>query len=126
MKGLFPIELFALTIGRDVVLIGSGLIIRGLEKEKNSAFFDASTATFEIVPTQLSKVNTALQFILLSMTLGHFYTGGMTPSLDLIQPLWYLTAATTLGSGVQYLNGNGLKKISGSGSQMKTRRFTWD
>jgi cardiolipin synthase (CMP-forming) len=126
MKGLFPSELFALTIGRDLILIGSGLIIRGLEKEKNSAFFDASSATFEIVPTQLSKVNTALQFILLSMTLSHFYTGTMIPTIDYIQPLWYLTAVTTLGSGVQYLNGNGLKKIR-SGSQIKNRkRFTWD
>jgi hypothetical protein len=59
-KGLFPWELFAVTIGRDVMLIGSGLIIRGLEKEKESAFFDASSATFEIVPTQLSKVTTCL------------------------------------------------------------------
>jgi phosphatidylglycerophosphate synthase len=58
-QGLFPWELFVLTIGRDLVLIGSGLIIRGLEKERDSAFFDASSATFEIVPTQLSKVMTS-------------------------------------------------------------------
>lgn len=56
MKGLFPWELFAITIGRDVILISSGLIIRGLEKDPDKPFFDASSATFEIVPTQLSKV----------------------------------------------------------------------
>ena len=123
MKGLFPLELFALTIGRDVILIGSGLIIRSLEKDSNSSFFDASSATFEIIPTQLSKVNTALQFILLSMTLSHFYTGAMIPTLDYIQPLWYLTALTTIGSGVQYLSGRGLKRIS---STKKSQRFTWD
>lgn len=123
MKGLFPFELFALTIGRDVILIGSGLIIRSLEKDSNSSFFDASSATFEIIPTQLSKVNTALQFILLSMTLSHFYTGTMIPTLDYIQPLWYLTAVTTIGSGVQYLSGRGLNRIP---STKKSKRFTWD
>jgi hypothetical protein len=153
-QGLFPWELFVLTIGRDLVLIGSGLIIRGLEKERDSAFFDASSATFEIVPTQLSKVmtsqlspltlhfpppqaNTALQFILLSLTLTQYYTSSSAVALTLpnlhvlIEPLWYLTAATTLGSGVQYLNGEGLKKMESemtrkSSNGRNTKRFTWD
>jgi cardiolipin synthase len=56
MKELFPYELLGITIGRDVVLIGAGLIIRGIEKDKDKPFFDAQSATFEIVPTNLSKV----------------------------------------------------------------------
>lgn len=57
LKGLFPYELLLITISRDIILIGSGLIIRGIEKDKDSPFFDAKSATFEIVPTNLSKVN---------------------------------------------------------------------
>lgn len=142
LKGLFPMELFMITIGRDVILIGSGLIIRAIEKDKDSPFFDAQSATFEIVPTNLSKVilysliflffnliiefikaNTALQFILLATTLSHFYTSGTTPPIEFIQPLWYLTGLTTIASGLQYVTGVGLKKVY---TPKKMKRFTWD
>lgn len=57
-KGLIPSELLAIILGRDGLLIIGGLSIRAIEKEKNSDFFDTTSrsATFEIIPTNLSKV----------------------------------------------------------------------
>jgi phosphatidylglycerophosphate synthase len=141
MKGLLPYELLAIFLGRDIFLVSGGLIMRALEKAPESEFFDIKTATFEIVPTNLSKVctlriylttlltsrqgNTALQFILLGATLSNYYTDGSVPPLDQLQPLWYLTGLTTVASGLQYVNGSGMKKLDAQYAGRK-KRFTWD
>ena len=46
---------------------------------------------------------------MLAATLSNFALD--TPSLTLLEPLWWLTAATTLGSGFGYLDGTGFKKL---------------
>lgn len=57
-KGLLPTELLSLILGRDAMLIMGGLAIRAFEKDPDVDFFDSTSesATFEIVPTMLSKV----------------------------------------------------------------------
>jgi phosphatidylglycerophosphate synthase len=64
-KGLLPVELLSLIVGRDMMLIAGGLAIRAYEKEPDVDFFDSTSqsATFEIVPTTLSKVKPNLAFL---------------------------------------------------------------
>lgn len=110
-KGLFPLPLATVIIGRDVLLVAAAFTMRVQERPEGAPFFDTSdSATFEIVPSNLSKVNTCCQFLLLVTSLGNF-------ALDLplnifVEPLWWITAVTTVGSGLSYLDGSGLKKIA--------------
>jgi len=55
-------------------------------------------------------MNTGIQFALLSTTLVQFTFDA--PSIALIiEPLWWITATTTISSGLLYLNGSGIKKL---------------
>ena len=110
-KGLFPLPLAAVIIGRDVLLISAAFIVRAIERPEGAPFFDANhSATFEIVPSDLSKVNTCCQFLLLVTSLGNFALD--LPLTIFVEPLWWITATTTVGSGISYLDGSGLKKIT--------------
>ena len=114
-KGLLPIELATLIIGRDVFLFGASMVMRGIEKPPDAPFFDTTySATFEIIPSTLSKVNTVNQFLLMTITLGHFALE-IPASIEVIKPLWYITGITTLGSLVGYLDGSAIKRLSKAG-----------
>lgn len=65
---------------------------------------------FASFTSPLIQVNTGVQFALLSATLGHFTFG--VPSLALLDPLWWITATTTISSGLMYLDGSGRKTIT--------------
>jgi cardiolipin synthase len=57
LKGLLPIPLAAVVVGRDVLILAAGLVVRAREMPPGSFFFDTtSTATFEATPSTLSKV----------------------------------------------------------------------
>jgi hypothetical protein len=71
------------------------------------------------------QVNTALQFILLGTSLSHF-AFELPLSVDTLVPLWYLTGTTTLLSGMQYLDGSGMKSIApGQANSGSYKKFTW-
>jgi cardiolipin synthase (CMP-forming) len=110
-KGLFPLPLATVIIGRDVLLVAAAFTMRVQERPEGAPFFDTSdSATFEIVPSHLSKVNTACQFLLLVTSLGNF---ALELPLDIfVEPLWWITAVTTVGSGLSYLDGSGLRRIA--------------
>jgi cardiolipin synthase len=56
-KGLFPFPLACVIIGRDLTLIGASFALRAIERPPGSHFFDTTdSATFNIVPSDLSKV----------------------------------------------------------------------
>lgn len=56
-QGLLPYQLAALFVGRDFLILSCGLIIRAIEKPKDAFFFDTlSSATFNITPSDMSKV----------------------------------------------------------------------
>lgn len=58
-NGLIPLPLAALIVGRDAVLLGLSFLIRARERPKGSPFFDTTySATFQIIPSDLSKVGT--------------------------------------------------------------------
>jgi len=113
-KGLLPMELAAVILGRDAVLIAASFAIRAYERPAGSPFFDTThSATFEIVPSTLSKVNTGLQFALLGATLSHFYC--LWPTVAALQPLWWVTGSTTVASGLGYLlTGSGVRRLTGA------------
>jgi cardiolipin synthase len=107
LKGLLPVPLMCVIVGRDVFLVACSFVIRYMEKPPDVAFFDIKTATFKVTPSTFSKVNTAIQFGLLTLTLGHF-AFAVPAAIETLEPLWWLTAATTIGSGAGYLSGAGV------------------
>jgi hypothetical protein len=57
VKGLLPLPLACVILGRDAALVGASFVLRAIEKPPGSPFFDTTdTATFKIVPSELSKV----------------------------------------------------------------------
>jgi cardiolipin synthase (CMP-forming) len=56
LQGLLPAPLLGLMLGRDLFLVCCAVLFRAIERPEGAAFFDSDTATFEIVPTRLSKV----------------------------------------------------------------------
>ncbi|KAL4239180.1 cardiolipin synthase [Mactra antiquata] len=104
LSHLIPVPLAVLIIGRDILLIASGFIIRfiSLPPPKTiKRYFDVTMPTVNILPTALSKINTALQLSLVCVTLAAPVFNFVDHQL--LQCLWYITGATTLGSGVDYV-----------------------
>ncbi|CAM9966271.1 unnamed protein product, partial [Ectocarpus fasciculatus] len=105
LTDVLPPLLAFVIVGRDVLLVGGSFYLRAKEKKDNSDFFDIKSTTFNVVPSIMSKVNTVAQFSVLIGSLAHFVVG--FPSMAYLEPLWYLTAVTTVTSGLGYLNGSG-------------------
>lgn len=56
-KGLLPLPLAGVIIGRDVALIAASFALRAMERPSGARFFDTTdSATFKIIPSDLSKV----------------------------------------------------------------------
>lgn len=112
-KGLLPMELAGVIVGRDAILLAASFALRWYEQPKGAPFFDTTySATFEIVPSNLSKFNTGAQFVLLSCTLSHFALG--SPMLASLEPLWWITGGTTVLSGLGYVTGSGVRRLRGT------------
>ena len=113
-KGLLPMELAGIILGRDAILLVASFALRWYEQPKGAPFFDTTySATFEIVPSNLSKFNTGAQFVLLSCTLSHFALG--VPMLaSHLEPLWWITGTTTVLSGLGYVTGSGVRRLRGT------------
>lgn len=57
-KGLLPFPLACVILGRDAVLIGATFALRAIQRPAGSHFFDTTdSATFNIIPSELSKVS---------------------------------------------------------------------
>jgi len=114
LKGLIPMSLAGIILGRDLIILVASFYIRGAEKPKDAPFFDTTySSTYSINPSLLSKINTACQLGMLSATLGcDIFVPEM---LHLVEPLWYITVVTTVGSGLGYLGGDGITRSRGDG-----------
>ncbi|XP_022255901.1 cardiolipin synthase (CMP-forming)-like isoform X2 [Limulus polyphemus] len=101
---LLPVPLTTLIVARDVCLVTAGFYIRyqSLPSPRTlSRYFDVTLPTAKLSPTFISKVNTAIQFSLVAFTLAAPVFGYVDhPYMKL---LWYLTAVTTVSSGVSYM-----------------------
>jgi cardiolipin synthase len=104
MQDLIPVPLAAIILGRDVLLSLSALYIRysTLPNPKTfSRYWDFSLPSAEVRPTTISKVNTALQLLLMGTTT-------VTPILPIdiglqLHGLQWLVATTTIWSGLSYV-----------------------
>ncbi|SCV67815.1 BQ2448_5426 [Microbotryum intermedium] len=112
MKSMLPLPLAILIIARDVLLTVSAFYFRykSLPPPKTfTRFWDFSIPSAEVKPTTLSKYNTLLQLILVGTTtiepLLPFELG-----IGLVG-LQFIVAGTTIGSGLSYVFGRGVKYL---------------
>ncbi|XP_030854964.1 cardiolipin synthase (CMP-forming) isoform X2 [Strongylocentrotus purpuratus] len=100
---LIPLPLTALIILRDVGLMSAAFYLRYQSLPQPITlrrYFDVTHATVQMKPTFISKVNTAVQLSLVGFTL-------IAPVFSFIDHpflhgLWYVTASTTVLSGLSY------------------------
>ena len=108
-----PLYLTTLVVARDLILMSAGAFLRYRSLPTPPTFkkyFDPSLATIRIQPTQLSKVNTALQLAMVSGALGCSALE-LTSTQPLINWLAYATALSTVVSGVGYAFASNTYKI---------------
>ncbi|KAF7370480.1 putative cardiolipin synthase [Mycena sanguinolenta] len=104
MKGLLPLPLTVIILGRDALLSLSAFYIRytSLAPPKTFArYWDFSLPSAEVRPTTISKVNTALQLLLMGATTVSPLVP-MDVSLGL-QGLQWIVGVTTIWSGLSYV-----------------------
>lgn len=89
VKGHLPLWLMWLVLGRDVLIVSGALFYRWL------------TGALEMKPLFISKLNTALQILLLAVTLLH--VGLYALPLELREGLQLLVAVTSGLSGLAYV-----------------------
>ncbi|KAG7512404.1 hypothetical protein JOB18_028368 [Solea senegalensis] len=101
--GLIPAPLTALVIFRDIGLIAAVFWIRYKTVPPPvtlGKFFNPCYTTAQLKPTLFSKMNTAIQLLLVAASLAapvFQYTDSVA-----LQCLWYVTAVTTTASGYSY------------------------
>ncbi|KZV88198.1 hypothetical protein EXIGLDRAFT_722897 [Exidia glandulosa HHB12029] len=104
ISGMLPVPLAVIIIGRDVLLSLSAFYYRyiSLPAPKTFArYWDFGIPSAEVRPTQISKINTALQLLLMGVT-----TVNPVLPLDLAWPilgLQWTVGATTIWSGLSYV-----------------------
>ncbi|KAJ7281369.1 CDP-alcohol phosphatidyltransferase-domain-containing protein [Mycena rebaudengoi] len=120
MKGLLPLPLTVVILGRDALLSLSAFYIRytSLAPPKTFArYWDFSLPSAEVRPTTISKVNTALQLVLMGATTA-------SPLIPLevasgLQALQWVVGTTTIWSGLSYLFSKDAVRLVSSKSKRK-------
>ncbi|KAI0766965.1 CDP-alcohol phosphatidyltransferase-domain-containing protein [Trametes elegans] len=106
MKDLIPVPLAAIILGRDVLLSLAALYIRytTLPAPKTfTRYWDFSIPSAEVRPTGISKVNTALQLLLMgTATISPILPVEISTPLTALQYVW-IVAGTTIWSGASYV-----------------------
>ncbi|KAI9469114.1 MAG: CDP-alcohol phosphatidyltransferase-domain-containing protein [Benjaminiella poitrasii] len=88
MQGTLPMPLATVILGRDAGLIISAFYYRYIslpEPKTIARYFDGSIPSAEVKPTQISKLNTALQLVLMGASLTSLSVG--VPSSDILTAL---------------------------------------
>ncbi|KAM7192668.1 putative cardiolipin synthase [Naviculisporaceae sp. PSN 640] len=112
-KGLLPVWLAVIILGRDVALAISAIYYRWISLPPPKTFtryWDFSLPSAEVRPTAISKYNTALQLGLMGLTT----LAPVIPTVDLVAPLvalQYVVATTTIWSGASYIYSKDAVKI---------------
>ncbi|ODN77846.1 hypothetical protein L202_04961 [Cryptococcus amylolentus CBS 6039] len=113
--GLLPIPLAILIVGRDVGLSISAFYFRFISLPRPRTlqrYFDFSIPSAQVTPTQISKINTLLQLVLMGVT-----TVSPLLSMDIslpLQALQWAVAGTTIWSGLSYVGRSGVKILGQS------------
>ncbi|HLW28131.1 MAG TPA: CDP-alcohol phosphatidyltransferase family protein [Kiloniellales bacterium] len=90
MQAELPLWLVILVVSRDLMIVGGALLYQLIMQELNPR------------PLAISKLNTAMQIILVAVVLGQPGLGIALPSIVVVLLVW-LTGITTLLSGAAYL-----------------------
>ncbi|KAG2221903.1 hypothetical protein INT45_013239 [Circinella minor] len=103
-EGVLPVPLAGLILGRDAGLVLAAFYYRyiSLPKPKTLVrYFDFSIPSAEVRPTMISKVNTALQLVLMAASLTSTALG--QPSSEIMTALHWTVGGTTIWSGASYI-----------------------
>ena len=100
--GQIPFWLVTLVIFRDVVILGGYLVLMALDGD------------IPMLPTKISKTNTALQISLVIFVLLENTTWNFLPEISTL--LLYAVVATTVASGGQYVWGWAIRRSIGQPS----------
>jgi len=107
MQGQLPFPLATIIVGRDLLLSLSAFYIRYTSLPHPKTFrryWDFSIPSAEVHPTIISKVNTALQLLLLGSTTISPLLPGAAVGLGLyLKGLQWAVAVTTIWSGLSYV-----------------------
>ncbi|CEG73974.1 Putative CDP-diacylglycerol-glycerol-3-phosphate 3-phosphatidyltransferase [Rhizopus microsporus] len=104
MEGVIPLPLATVILGRDLGLVISAFYYRYIslpEPKTIARYFDGSIPSAEVKPTQISKVNTALQLLLMGCSLTTVTVN--VPSAEAMTALQWIVGGTTVWSGASYL-----------------------
>lgn len=118
LQGTLPIWLAVIVLGRDVALAISAIYFRWISlppPKTMSRYWDFSLPSAEVHPTEISKINTLLQLLLI----------GNAMVLPVLPELWvdawnlrgvfegwcYLVSGTTIWSGLSYVGNSKAVKI---------------
>ncbi|KAJ5660831.1 cardiolipin synthase (CMP-forming) [Penicillium longicatenatum] len=118
VNGSLPIWLAVIILGRDIGLAISAIYYRwiSLPAPKTMArYWDFSLPSAEVKPTEISKINTALQLVLVGTAIGLPVVPEAFISAWHLQEAMtgfqYLVAGTTIWSGLSYVLSNNAVKI---------------
>ncbi|KAJ5768873.1 cardiolipin synthase (CMP-forming) [Penicillium odoratum] len=121
VNGSLPIWLAVIILGRDIGLAISAIYYRwiSLPPPKTMArYWDFSLPSAEVKPTEISKINTALQLVLVGTAIGlpvlpEAFISAWHLS-EAMTGFQYLVAGTTIWSGLSYVLSNNAVKILSS------------
>ena len=88
-QGLLPLWLVAAIVVRDLVIVGGALA------------YHYTVGRYDVAPTLLSKLNTAIEFLTLAMVLGS--AANIVGANAAMPMLFALLMATIVASGAQYV-----------------------
>ncbi|ETS61709.1 hypothetical protein PaG_04212 [Moesziomyces aphidis] len=131
LSGMLPWPIATVILGRDVALVASAFVIRyrTLQPPKTlQRYFNPRLPSASVTPTQISKYNTFLQLLLLGILTMYplLYPNSPPPPLvptkqeddstkrlvdRAVAALMWITAATTVWSGLGYIGGAGARKV---------------
>ncbi|KAI8987823.1 CDP-alcohol phosphatidyltransferase-domain-containing protein [Mycotypha africana] len=104
MEGTLPMPLSAIILGRDAGLILSAFYYRYVslpEPKTLSRYINCTIPSAEVRPTQISKINTALQLALMGLSLTTLSVG--FPPSEFMTGLQWVVGGTTIWSGASYV-----------------------
>ncbi|KAL2039127.1 hypothetical protein N7G274_008176 [Stereocaulon virgatum] len=115
VKGVLPVTLAVIILGRDVLLGLSAFYYRyiSLPPPRTLArYWDFSLPSAEVRPTRISKINTFLQLGLIGVTMSGLAMGGLGETGQaMLEISWWIVGATTVWSGGSYIWGKDAVRI---------------
>ncbi|BEI86350.1 hypothetical protein CcaverHIS002_0606370 [Cutaneotrichosporon cavernicola] len=125
-KGLLPLPLAVLIFGRDFALSMWAFYLRyqSLPPPRTlKRYFDPTMPSAEVQPTQISKINTALQLTLMGFTtVGPVLAGAGYPIDVYLEGLQWIVAGTTIWSGLSYVGASGYKFLKQPGKKLSDKK----